>query len=424
MRALLEQQLEAEALFEEVEDDEDFAAVEEEDIVDSDFDSTDEEDEGDDEEHAIVEAEKAARKKVKQKAALAFTPVRRGAPRSATKHVIPSPLASNSKIGPGSKSTPPPTKKRKQVSIESPMLSGPRQSGRASTVASKRLLEQKLKEDMYRRSIMPKKQKIVEVELTQEEKLAEAVETERINTESLRTLQQLEEENKRKLARKVVPLVGPMIQFRSFREPVRSDGQVPQISDDEALLIDVDDETAQIYAEVGADGPLEAEGRSAKISGEGMQPMDVDAPDGDNTTSTGAQTELDREAGSEKSKEDGVERTLVSFLHFTEDPFEKWARKPSRPEKSLCPITGLPARFKDPKTNVPYATKEAYSVIQQIAQQHYAWSPIVHAYVHPANARAPRALVEAMPQWLDTTVGEVFVDDSIVADGPTEPLVL
>ncbi|KAE9601009.1 hypothetical protein Lal_00008093 [Lupinus albus] len=35
------------------------------------------------------------------------------------------------------------------------------------------------------------------------------------------------------------------------------------------------------------------------------------------------------------------------------------------PEKSVCAITGLPAKYRDPKTGLPYATKEAFKIIRE-----------------------------------------------------------
>ncbi|KAJ9540323.1 hypothetical protein OSB04_026829 [Centaurea solstitialis] len=35
------------------------------------------------------------------------------------------------------------------------------------------------------------------------------------------------------------------------------------------------------------------------------------------------------------------------------------------PEKAVCVVTGLPAKYRDPKTGLPYATKEAYKVIRE-----------------------------------------------------------
>ncbi|KAI5659973.1 hypothetical protein M9H77_28766 [Catharanthus roseus] len=35
------------------------------------------------------------------------------------------------------------------------------------------------------------------------------------------------------------------------------------------------------------------------------------------------------------------------------------------PEKAVCAVTGLPAKYRDPVTGLPYATKEAFKVIRQ-----------------------------------------------------------
>ncbi|GAV66690.1 YL1 domain-containing protein/YL1_C domain-containing protein [Cephalotus follicularis] len=35
------------------------------------------------------------------------------------------------------------------------------------------------------------------------------------------------------------------------------------------------------------------------------------------------------------------------------------------PDKALCAVTGLPAKYRDPKTGLPYATKEAFKIIRE-----------------------------------------------------------
>ncbi|CAK7327484.1 unnamed protein product [Dovyalis caffra] len=35
------------------------------------------------------------------------------------------------------------------------------------------------------------------------------------------------------------------------------------------------------------------------------------------------------------------------------------------PEKAVCAVTGLPAKYRDPKTGLPYATKEAFKIIRE-----------------------------------------------------------
>ncbi|GFQ08053.1 swr1 complex subunit 2 [Phtheirospermum japonicum] len=35
------------------------------------------------------------------------------------------------------------------------------------------------------------------------------------------------------------------------------------------------------------------------------------------------------------------------------------------PEKAMCAVTGLPAIYRDPKTGLPYANKEAFKIIRE-----------------------------------------------------------
>jgi hypothetical protein len=37
----------------------------------------------------------------------------------------------------------------------------------------------------------------------------------------------------------------------------------------------------------------------------------------------------------------------------------------SKSEFPICPITGMPARYKDPLTGTPYANKDAFKIIRE-----------------------------------------------------------
>ncbi|KAL4576673.1 hypothetical protein LXL04_012771 [Taraxacum kok-saghyz] len=57
-----------------------------------------------------------------------------------------------------------------------------------------------------------------------------------------------------------------------------------------------------------------------------------------------------------------------SYLEFTNGvSFQSHipTSAPPYPEKAVCVITGLPAKYKDPKTGMPYATKEAFKIIRE-----------------------------------------------------------
>ncbi|KAK4371355.1 hypothetical protein RND71_010830 [Anisodus tanguticus] len=53
---------------------------------------------------------------------------------------------------------------------------------------------------------------------------------------------------------------------------------------------------------------------------------------------------------------------IISVSNFSN---ETCTGLPFNPQKAVCAVTGLPARYRDPKTGLPYATKEAFKIIRQ-----------------------------------------------------------
>ncbi|KAH8434813.1 putative signal transducer [Aspergillus melleus] len=67
------------------------------------------------------------------------------------------------------------------------------------------------------------------------------------------------------------------------------------------------------------------------------------------------------------------------------------AKKPPRLTKissSLCVITSLPSRYRDPETSLPFANAYAYNEIRHAVAQKYAWSPMLGCYVGPTGVAA------------------------------------
>ncbi|KAE8134649.1 YL1 nuclear protein-domain-containing protein [Aspergillus pseudotamarii] len=67
------------------------------------------------------------------------------------------------------------------------------------------------------------------------------------------------------------------------------------------------------------------------------------------------------------------------------------AKKPPRLAKissSLCVITSLPSRYRDPETALPFANAYAYNEIRNTVTQKYAWSTMLGCYVGPAGVAA------------------------------------
>ncbi|KAH6570259.1 hypothetical protein BASA61_001327 [Batrachochytrium salamandrivorans] len=73
---------------------------------------------------------------------------------------------------------------------------------------------------------------------------------------------------------------------------------------------------------------------------------------------------------------------------------------------TLCPITGLAAKFTDPRTGIPYATPEAYETIQQLANGDFGWAPSIKCFIHRFNEAPPKDVPDG---WMDCTLSRPFV---------------
>ncbi|XP_065176502.1 vacuolar protein sorting-associated protein 72 homolog [Sycon ciliatum] len=192
-----------------------------------------------------------------------------------------------------------------------------RKSYRLATVEQRREHEKRQLESQSK----PKKAvKVVQFrKLSQEELLAEAVETERENLASLAAYRRLEEERKKSKHPKA-KIVGPSIRFISTTLPML--GKV-KISD-----------------------------RTISAAVDGATPPTTDA-----TASSGDQTD-DTDTWPRK-----YARNFLSFsdnvaTHFDHQPVLK------APTPLICPVTGLPAKYRDPVTGKAYATAEAFHIIR------------------------------------------------------------
>lgn len=65
---------------------------------------------------------------------------------------------------------------------------------------------------------------------------------------------------------------------------------------------------------------------------------------------------------------------LGSQVDWSHYPFVPSRNRPLRPRQSVCPITGLPAIYKDPRNGIAYANKEAYQALTRVMSGQYLWS--------------------------------------------------
>lgn len=156
--------------------------------------------------------------------------------------------------------------------------------------------------------------------LTQEELLAEAKVTEQINMKSLETYQKLELEKKRARVQKEV-YRGPVIRYQSVTMPLLS-------------------EDACLDPEINVDEEGEAPAETVQSF----------------------------------NSAEKCSRTFITFTDQTvfHSMFPQVKRKV--PQKTLCPVTRLPAKYIDPITDTPYATLQAFRLIREAYTKQLAQS--------------------------------------------------
>ncbi|OZJ06732.1 hypothetical protein BZG36_00344 [Bifiguratus adelaidae] len=374
MRSLLDQELELEDIFQEVENDVEFVAeAEEADIVDSDFQSSEEE-EADVEEQGEA-ADKALAKEEKRKRKLNnLVPLRKPPRPSGPKPLIGAKVTTAQDV--------PTSRKREssannQATRTSQRFSATRKSKRSTTIASRRMLESQIRQDEQRRAKMPAKPKKPEQRpLTQEELLAEAVITERENIASLEQWMAIEAERQERNKKRVrtVTIEGPFIRYYSVAQPDKS-SSMPLIQDIPPKIEPSDTPDAasnpiptNIETHPNSTNLTNGESHETDQAIIGRNYVIFEGMDGSHTNSLISQDILQHHRLFHATFDDENPK-LPSPLH-------SWRLKPLLPRHPLlCPITGLPARYLDPLTGVPYANKEAYAMVQRVAKNMGVWCP-------------------------------------------------
>ncbi|KAF9284050.1 Vacuolar protein sorting-associated protein 72 [Mortierella alpina] len=117
-------------------------------------------------------------------------------------------------------------------------------------------------------------------------------------------------------------------------------------------------------------------------------------------------------------------RNWITFMNYDDEdsPIDEWSFAENYPErKPVCPITGLPAKYKDPKSGIPYANKEAYKILQNVVRHGYVWSNGLNAYCHdvaqPLPKGVPAGMAEALMGGQKVGEGIVLKDGDLVSAG-------
>ncbi|XP_074282603.1 SWR1 complex subunit 2 [Silene latifolia] len=86
-----------------------------------------------------------------------------------------------------------------------------------------------------------------------------------------------------------------------------------------------------------------------------------------------------------------ISKNGQSFLEFNNGlkfESELTTKFASYPKKAVCAVTGLPARYRDPMTGLPYATKEAFQILREryVAENSYSQGKVASGDVYDAIA--------------------------------------
>ncbi|KAI8072516.1 YL1 nuclear protein-domain-containing protein [Gongronella butleri] len=365
MQALIDKEIDMEELFDDESDDEEFTDEgEAPDTLDSDFDM--EASEGE-EEHARQAA--AEEKQIQRQEREARRGPSKAAPVAAGK--IKKPAA------PKPKKTPKRTESSTRTAPEAAPpaeFSGSRQSLRAQTMLNRMAVQAQLRQEKERKAQQPKRAKRVVERLTQEELLAEAAVTEEENRASLEQWQRLEEERQSKAKVKVKKQIeGPVVRFHSFTEGSErpKERRMILISDDahgKNTATEMNDIDAAMEAPFHSNRTGEMQARNLiTFFTNGLPPLDK-SDDHPHPTK-----QIDT-AGLSDQQLDQLD--LIPSLAV-------WAHRPPRPvQPILCPLTGKPAKYRDPVTKIPYHDVHAYATLKDLTRNKYTWSPAHGVYTH------------------------------------------
>ncbi|APA14995.1 hypothetical protein sscle_14g097650 [Sclerotinia sclerotiorum 1980 UF-70] len=88
----------------------------------------------------------------------------------------------------------------------------------------------------------------------------------------------------------------------------------------------------------------------------------------------------------EEIKNKDIQTRILFNQTFPKAPTK--TKTPSSKSHTLCAITHYPAKFRDPKTGLPYLNSYAYKEIQKLRRGEYRWSKLLGAYVGNASVAA------------------------------------
>ncbi|TFY77155.1 hypothetical protein EWM64_g6860 [Hericium alpestre] len=355
----------------EVEEDIDFMmGRDEEDVFESDFESTDEEaaevvpEAG---EKAVRDEERRTRKTVRSRVEKAT------AIAHARQKVTFNPEAYEIVSTP-EKSTLPEKKKRRvslglAINAETGevVTSAKRQSRRSHTMVNTKAAYTRMLDEEEKKSALPKRAKVKARVLSQNELIARALDMEEGNIAEHRNYLSIEEEKRKKAHAARMIVQGPLVRWVSKREEV-----------------DVPSESVGSSAAALKPPPAPSSYIAPNLT---IQVPSEPAPMVKKTMIVCKNYVVHETSQDENATRPPWKDTMAAMFgdHVQWEDLKVYTTKnrPMARPVQTCPITGRPARYLDPRTNVPYANIAAFQTLSKILEHQYVWSPSLGRYVEP-----------------------------------------
>jgi len=251
-----------------------------------------------------------------------------------------------------------------------------RQSRRSHTVLNTSATALRMKKDAEDKKSVPKKSKIKVPALTQDELIARALDMEEGNIVEHKNYLFVEEEKRKRAHAVRATISGPLLRSVSRREMVSVPIETQCAPDGETLP----------SSPTSGSGHPDTKATTLQ-PGDSASATQAVCPPKPRTEEATKNYVIHETSQDESATRPLWKDTMTAMFgdHVKWEDVKAYVsrgRPLSRPVQ-LCSITGRPARYIDPRSNVPYATPAAYRILTMMLNHEYVWSHALGCYVTP-----------------------------------------
>ncbi|KAI9566103.1 YL1 nuclear protein-domain-containing protein [Boletus coccyginus] len=288
-----------------------------------------------------------------------------------------------------------------------------RKSQRRHTIMNTSATVNRIKDAEEKRAAIPKKTKMATRLPTQDELIARALDTEEGNIIEHRDYLRLEEEKRAKARVVKQAIEGPVLRWVSKKETIQVEHSFVYTSGAGGGTVGTQAYSIPFYAYMplvaqNAGAKTQAAGASASVTGPPQPQASAQPPTFAQTKTPPSSVlfsyppvpttpliahriedvcknyvihELSQSVPSKPPWKDTMSAMFGDHVQWDEvKVFTNKGRPLARPVRT-CLITGQPAKYCDPRTNVPFANVGAYEVLTKVIGRGYVWSSALGCYV-------------------------------------------